>query len=151
MEKSRVNLGKAAPQPYQAVTSLDKLVKDLTNSAASPRGFVHLLRLRASQINQCAYCVRLHSSDALKTVESSDRISVLTARRESGYVTDKERAALLLTEAVTRIAKGQVPDAIYEEAAAALNEQEIAAVEWLAILMNVWTRIALSSRYPVKP
>jgi AhpD family alkylhydroperoxidase len=151
MEKSRVNLGKAAPQPYQAVTNLDKLVADLTRSAGFAEGFVHLLRLRASQINQCAYCVRMHTRDALKTGESSDRISVLTAWRESGYFTDKERAALLLTEAVTRVAKGQVPDAIYEAAAAALNEMEIAAVEWLAVVMNVWNRIAISSRYPVKP
>jgi alkylhydroperoxidase family enzyme len=77
--------------------------------------------------------------------------AVLTAWRESGYFTAKERAALALTEAVTCVAKGQVPDHVYEAAAASLNDQEIAAIEWLAIVMNAWNRIAISSRYPVKP
>lgn len=151
MEKPRINIGKAAPELYQAVIGLDKQSKDLAAAAGLAEGFAHLLRLRASQINQCAYCVRMHTRDALKTGESSDRISVLTAWRESGYFSDKERAALLLTEAVTRISEGQVPDAIYNEAAKELNDQEIAAVEWIAIVMNAWNRIAISSRYPVKP
>jgi AhpD family alkylhydroperoxidase len=151
MEKPRVNLGKAAPEAYRAVDGLDKLAKTMALSAGLAEGLVHLIKLRASQINQCAFCVRMHTRDALKSGESSDRISVLPAWRESGYFTDKERAALLLTEAVTCISKGQVPDAVYAEAASHLDEQEIAAVEWLAIVINAWNRIATASRYPVKP
>jgi AhpD family alkylhydroperoxidase len=151
MEKPRVNLGKASPELYQGVLGLDKHAKDLAVAAGLAEGFAHLLRLRASQLNQCAYCVRMHTRDALKGGETSDRVSVLTAWRESGYFTAKERAALTLTEVVTRVAKGQVPDHVYEAAAAILNDQEIAAVEWLAIVMNAWNRIAISSRYPVKP
>ena len=75
----RVNLGKSAPALYQSVVSLDKLVAEAVASANLPEGFTHLLRLRASQINQCAYCIRLHTRDALSSGESSDRISVLTA------------------------------------------------------------------------
>jgi AhpD family alkylhydroperoxidase len=151
MEKPRVNLGKAIPEAYRTVDGLDKLVKDMALSAGLAEGFVHLLKLRASQINQCAYCVRMHTRDALKAGETSDRLSVLTAWRESGYFTDKERAALLLTEAVTRVSEGQVSDAVYGEAANHLGEQEVAAVEWLAIVINAWNRIAIASRYPVKP
>jgi AhpD family alkylhydroperoxidase len=151
MEKPRVNLGKASPELYQGVSGLDKHAKDLAAAAGLAEGFAHLLRLRASQLNQCAYCVRMHTRDALKGGETSDRVSVLTAWRESGYFTDKERAALALTEAVTCVGEGQVPDHVYEAAAAILNDQEIAAVEWLAIVMNAWNRIAISSRYPVKP
>ena len=151
MEKPRVNLSKAAPELYQVVSGLDKQAKALVKAAGIAEGFSHLLLLRASQINQCAYCVRMHTRDALKTGETSDRISVLTAWRESGYFTEKERAALALTEAVTRISEGQVPDPLYEEVSGVLSEAEIAAVEWLIIVINSWNRIAIASRYPVKP
>jgi AhpD family alkylhydroperoxidase len=151
MEKPRVNLGKVAPELYRSVDGLDKQARELAASAGFADGLVHLLKLRASQINQCAFCVRMHTRDALKSGETSDRISVLTAWRESGYFTEKERAALSLIEAVTRISEGQVPDAVYDEAASHLSDQEIAAVEWLAIVINAWNRIATASRYPVKP
>lgn len=151
MEKPRVNLSKAAPELNQAVAGLDTLAKTLAASAGFADGFVHLLKPRASQLNHCAYCVRMHTRDALKSGETSDRISVLTAWQESGYFSDKERAALTLTEAVTFIAEGQVADAVYAEVAAQLSDQEIAAVEWIAIVINAWNRIAISSRYPVKP
>ena len=151
MEKPRVNLSKAAPELNQAVAGLDKLAKTLAASAGFADGFVHLLKLRASQLNHCAYCVRMHTRDALKSGETSDRISVLTAWQESGYFGDKERAALTLTEAVTLIAEGQVPDTVYAEVSSQLSDQEIAAIEWVAIVINAWNRIAICSRYPVKP
>ncbi len=146
----RVNLGKSAPALYQAVVSLEKLVVEAASSANLPESFAHLLRLSASQINQCAFCIRLHTRDALSSSESSDRISVLPAWRESEYFTEKERSALALIEAITLISDGQVPDSIYEQAAANLSKDEILAVEWLSIVINTWNRIAISSRYPVK-
>lgn len=124
---------------------------ELVSSAGISTGFAHLLRLRASQLNQCAFCVRMHTRDALKCEESNDRISVLPAWRETEYFTEKEKAALALCEAVTLIADGQVPDAVYDHAAAHLSQQEIAAVEWLTIVINAWNRIAIPSRYPVTP
>src|SRR5688572_17015169 len=108
---TRVNLGKAAPELYQAVSSLDKLAAKASKSAALDEGLCHLLRLRASQINGCAFCVRAHTRDALASGESTDRISVLPAWRETQYFTQKERAALELVEAITLISEGQVPDA----------------------------------------
>ncbi|RJG07803.1 carboxymuconolactone decarboxylase family protein [Noviherbaspirillum cavernae] len=149
MEK-RVNLGKAAPELYQTVITLDRQAGEYAASAGIADGFVHLLRLRASQLNQCAYCVRLHTRDALASGESSDRISVLPAWRETQYFDEKEQAALALCEAVTMIADGQVPDSVYAQAAAALSNEEIAAVEWLCVVINAWNRIAIPSRYPVK-
>ncbi len=147
----RVNLGKSAPKLYQAVAAMEKLASEATASAGIAEGFSHLLRLRASQINQCAFCVRMHTRDALATGESSDRISVLPAWRETAYFTEKERVALALVEAVTLISDDQVPDTIYEQAAASLSVDEISAIEWVAIVINAWNRIAISSRYPVKP
>jgi AhpD family alkylhydroperoxidase len=146
----RVNLGKSAPALYQAVMGLEKLATEAVASAGITAGFAHLLRLRASQLNQCAFCLRMHTRDALASGESSDRISVLPAWREAGYFTEKERASLALVEAITLISDGQVPDAVYEQAAANLSKDEISAVEWLSIVINTWNRIATSSRYPVK-
>ena len=147
---ARVNLGKAAPELYQVVTSLDKLASQATRSAGLNEGFCHLLRLRASQINQCAFCVRMHTRDALDSGESTDRISVLPAWRETEYFTEKERAALELVEAITLIADGQVPDSVYAKAVEVLSSEEVAAIEWLSVVINTWNRIAISSRYHVK-
>jgi AhpD family alkylhydroperoxidase len=146
----RINLGKSSPQLYQAVAGLERLASDALSSAGIADGFSHLLRLRASQLNQCAYCVRMHTRDAAASGESSDRISVLPAWRETEYFNQKERAALELVEAITLISNGQVPDSIYERAAASLSKDEVSAIEWLAIVINAWNRIATSSRYPVK-
>lgn len=151
MEESRVHLIKSAPELYQAMRELERHANQFAASAGIGEGLAHLLRIRASQINKCAYCLKMHTHDALASGESAERISVLPAWRETGYFDEKERAALALVEAVTLIAEGQVPDAVYAQAAGALSEQEIAAVEWLAVVINGWNRIAISSRTPVKP
>lgn len=149
--ENRVNLGKVAPELYQSVAHLDRLASEHAASAGIAEGFTYLLRLRASQLNQCAYCVRLHTRDALASGESSDRISVLPAWRETKYFNDKERAAFALVEAVTLISNGQVSDSVYAEASSVLSDKEIAAIEWLGVTINAWNRIAISSRYPVTP
>ena len=146
----RVDLVKSSTSLYQAVVELDRLASEHAASAGIDEGFSHLIRLRASQINQCAYCVRLHSRDALASGESPDRVAVLPAWRETEYFSQKERAALELAEAVTLVSTGQVPDSIYEQAAEVLSPEELSAIEWLAIAINSWNRIAISSRYPVK-
>lgn len=147
----RVNLGKANPELFKAVGNLEKLVSQAAKAAGLDDGFCHLLRLRASQINQCSFCVRMHARDAQASGEAIDRISVLPAWRETEYFTGKERAALELLEAITLISDGQVPDSVYANAANSLSSEEISAVEWLSIGINVWNRIAIASRYPVKP
>jgi AhpD family alkylhydroperoxidase len=146
----RINLGKSSPKLYQAVVSLDRLTSDALAAAGIAGGFSHLLRLRASQINRCAFCIRLHTRDAIASGESSDRISVLPAWRETEYFSQKERAALELVEAITLISDGQVSDATYEKAAANLSRDEMLAIEWLAVVMNTWNRVAICSRYAVK-
>jgi AhpD family alkylhydroperoxidase len=151
VENPRVNIGKAAPDLYQTITRLEKLASDFATGAGIAVGFAHLLRLRASQLNHCAFCVRMHTRDALSSGESNDRVAVLPAWRETQYFTAKERAALALMEAVTLIADGQVPEPVYAQAAGVLSSEEIAAVEWLGVAINAWNRIAIPSRYPVKP
>lgn len=146
----RLNLGKSGPNLYQTVVELDRLVSEDLTSAGLAEGFSHLLRLRASQINQCAFCIRLHARDALASGESSDRLAVLSAWKETDYFTSKERAALELVEAITLISDDQLPDAIYKQAAENFSKEEVSAIEWLAVVINTWNRIAIASRYPVK-
>ena len=93
----------------------------------------------------------MHARDALAVGESADRLAILPAWRETEYFSDKESAGLALTEAMTLIADGQISDEVYAQAAAVLTAQEIAALEWLAVIINMWNRVAISSRYPVKP
>lgn len=147
----RINLGKAQPELYQGLVNLNKQAMQALSAAGVSEGFTHLLQIRASQLNQCAFCLRLHSRDAVASGESADRISVVAAWRESDYFSDKEQAMLELVETITLIAKQQLPDEVYQRAKAILSEAEIAAVEWLAVIINAWNRVAIASRYPVKP
>jgi AhpD family alkylhydroperoxidase len=148
---SRINLGQSAPELYKKVAELDALAMQKIQEAQLNEGFAHLLKLRASQINQCAFCIRLHSQDALKSGESLERITLLNAWRETEYYDQAEQAALSLIEAITQISADQVPDAVYEDALPFLTDAQISAIEWLAIVINTWNRIAISSRYQVKP
>lgn len=148
---SRINLGQSAPELYKKVAELDALAMQKIQEAQLNEGFAHLLKLRASQINQCAFCIRLHSQDALKSGESLERITLLNAWRETEYYNQAEQAALSLIEAITQISADQVPDAVYEDALPFLTDAQISAIEWLAIVINTWNRIAISSRYQVKP
>ncbi|RKG31757.1 carboxymuconolactone decarboxylase family protein [Acinetobacter tianfuensis] len=148
---SRINLGQSAPDLYKKVAELDALAMQKIQEAQLDEGFAHLLKLRASQLNQCAFCIRLHTQDALKTGESIDRVSLLNAWRETEYFTAAERAALSLIEAITLISASQVPDAVYEDALPFLTDAQVSAIEWLSIVINAWNRIAISSRYTVKP
>lgn len=151
MEQPRVDLRKTSPELYQTVIKLEGLVTELTKSANIDAGFSHLLRLRASQLNQCAFCVRMHTRDALSCDVSIDRISVVAAWRESQYFSPEERSALALIEAITFVADGQVPDSVYAEAAAVLSDEKIVAIEWIGVIINTWNRIAITSRYSVRP
>lgn len=145
----RVNLGKTAPELYKTVIELENLSMQKVQQAGLDIGFSHLLKLRASQINQCAFCVRMHTQDAIKAGESTDRIALISAWRESEYFTEKERAALILIEEITLIANQHFPDSPYEQAAQHLSSDEITAIEWVAIVINTWNRIAISSQYKV--
>ncbi|MFI5614434.1 carboxymuconolactone decarboxylase family protein [Amycolatopsis sp. NPDC051903] len=145
----RVRIDKQHPASYKALITLSAEAD--TNAAAAGLDplLVELLRIRTSQINGCAFCLRMHSRDALKKGENPDRIAVLPAWEETEYFSETDRAALRLTEAVARVADGHVPDEDYDAAAAHLTEDQISAVAWLAIVMNAFNRVAITSRYQV--
>lgn len=146
----RINIGMEVPSMYKKLSSMEEELKELTLKAGINEGFVHLLKLKASQINKCAYCIRLHTKDALACKESIERISVIAAWEESDYFSSKEKACLSLVEAITLVSENQVPDKVYEKAKEVLTKEELIAVEWLSIVINSWNRLAISSRYIVK-
>ena len=146
-----LNIGKMYPDLYQAVTSLhQKTIKHLADTGIS-EGFTHLLMLRASLINSCAFCIRMHANDAISCGETLDRITLLNAWHECDYFTDAEKTALKIVEHITLISSQPNLHQSIGNARAYFNDQQIAAIEWLAIVINMWNRIAISSRYSVKP
>jgi len=107
---------------------------------------LELVRIRASQLNGCAFCLDMHTKDARARGEAEQRIYALNAWRETPFFSGRERAALALTEAVTLVHDGQVPDAVYAEAAEVFDEAQVAALIWTATVINAYNRIAIATR-----
>ncbi|MFD7310235.1 carboxymuconolactone decarboxylase family protein [Promicromonospora sp. NPDC059942] len=145
----RVDMGKQQPNAYKALLTLSAEAENNAVSAGLDPLLVELLRIRTSQINGCAFCLRLHTRDALRKGENPDRIAVLPAWRETGYFSAADRAALGLAEAITLVADGHVRDADYADAAAVLTDDQVAAVSWIVTVMNAFNRVAITSRYTV--
>ena len=106
----------------------------------------HLVEIRASQINGCAYCIDMHTKEARAAGETEQRIYALDAWRETPFYTDRERAALEWTEAVTRVADTHVPDEIFERVARHFNEEELVALTFAVVVINSWNRLSVSFR-----
>jgi len=118
-------------------------------AAAIERPLFELVKIRASQINGCAYCLDMHTKDARLAGETEQRLYALSVWRETPFFTDRERAALEWTEAVTRVADTHVPDEIHARVAAHFNEAELVALTFGVVVINSWNRLAVSFRPPV--
>ena len=140
--EARLEYRKFNQEPYQAMLALEKY---LANCGLDHK-FVHLLKLRASQINGCAFCIDMHSLDARAAGETEQRLYALNAWRETPFFTDRERAGLAWMEAVTLVAQTHVPDEVYEEALAHFSEKEIVDLTYLAMTINAWNRLAVATR-----
>ncbi len=119
--------------------------KELDHAGIDPR-LRELIRIRASQLNGCAYCIDMHTKDARAIGETEQRIYGLDAWRETPYFSLRERAALAFTESVTRLSDTHVPDEAYQEGAAEFSPQEVAALVSLSVTINAWTAIGVSTR-----
>jgi AhpD family alkylhydroperoxidase len=139
--KMRMNVGAAAPEVYRHLMQLEELVA----GKIEPR-LLHLLKLRASQINGCAYCIGMHTHEALSDGDTPERLTLLDAWQESSKFTDKERAALAWVEDVTLIADTGASDEAFEGLKAYFSDDEIVWLTTAATLINAWNRIAISSR-----
>ncbi|MDQ0715716.1 AhpD family alkylhydroperoxidase [Streptomyces luteogriseus] len=143
---SRVALKKITPDVSAAMGSLHAAAVSAAQDAKLEPELLELVRIRASQINGCAFCLDMHTRDARGQGETEQRLHTLAAWREAPFFTERERAALALTEAVTLVHDGRVPDAVYAEAAEVFDENQIAALVWAATVINAYNRIAIATR-----
>jgi AhpD family alkylhydroperoxidase len=139
--KQRIDTGKHAGT-VQAMLALQRHV----NESGLERSLLELVKMRASQINGCGYCLDMHSKDARAEGETEQRLYLLDAWREAPFYTDRERAALEWTEAVTKITEGHVPDAVYESVRAHFTEQELVHLTLAVVAINGWNRLTIAFR-----
>lgn len=138
---SRIDFAKTAPKAFRALIGFDAAARE-----GLERTLVELVQIRASQLNRCAYCLHMHSADARRAGESEERLHMVAVWREAAhFFTDRERAALALTEAVTLVSDGGVPQEVYERAAHLFEEGELARLLALIFTINTWNRIAVAT------
>jgi AhpD family alkylhydroperoxidase len=140
----RIDVSKVSPAAYRAMYALEQYV----HASKLEPALIHLLKLRASQINGCAYCIDMHWKDARALGETEQRLYGLDAWREASYYSDRERAALTWIESLTKITEGHVPDDVFEQARRVFSEQELVDLAMLAVAINGWNRLAIAFRAP---
>ncbi len=140
--QARIDTAKVAPGVYKAMLGLETYL----HQSGLETPLLHLIKLRASQVNGCAYCIDMHWKDLRAVGENEQRLYGLDAWRESPYYSDRERAALAWTEAVTRVAETNVPDEVYEEVRPHFTEKELADLTLAVATINAWNRLAIASR-----
>lgn len=140
--KPRINYVQVAPDAFKAMRGLEEYVA----SSGLEKSLYELVKTRASQINGCAFCLDMHTKDARKAGETEQRLYALSAWRETPFYTERERAALEWTEALTLISDTDVPDALYENVRKKFSESEMVALSMAIIAINGWNRLAISFR-----
>ncbi|HSI93225.1 MAG TPA: carboxymuconolactone decarboxylase family protein [Jiangellaceae bacterium] len=142
----RLDFDRRAARVAKAMNALDAATTATATANELEPSLRELARIRASQLNGCAYCIDMHTKDARAAGESEQRIYALPAWRETPYFTDRERAALAFTEAVTVLTDGHLPDEVYEVAAKHFDETELAALLSVVVTINAWNRISVVAR-----
>lgn len=140
--QSRFNYAKLSPGAYSAMFSLEKYL----HQCGLEEGLIHLVKLRVSQLNGCAFCLDMHWKDLRAIGEEEQRLYSLDAWRECPYYTDRERAALAWAEALTLITNGHASDAVYEASRAQFSEKEFSDLTFAITTINAWNRLAISGR-----
>ncbi len=140
--KPRLGYGKAAPGAMKAMLALE----DTLRHCGIEESLQDLVKLRASQLNGCAYCVDMHYLDARANGETEQRLSAVVVWEEAPFFTDRERAALLWTEKLTLISHDHVPDAVYEQVRPHFTDEELVNLTLVIVTINAWNRFAISFR-----
>lgn len=138
----RFDYGQAAPGVYRAMRGLEEYLRQCDLEPT----LIHLIKLRASQVNGCAYCIDMHWKDLRVAGESEARLYMLDAWHESPLYSPRERAALAWTEAVTAVGDGHVPDAVYAAARAEFSEKALADLTLAVATINAWNRLSIAAR-----
>ena len=140
--KARFDYVTAAPGAYKAMLGLEQYLHDCGLEGS----LIHLIKLRASQINGCAYCLDMHWKDLRALGETEQRLYSLDAWRECAWFSDRERAALAWTEAVTLITSGHVPDTVYDDVRPQFSDKELSDLTLAVATINAWNRLAIAAR-----
>jgi AhpD family alkylhydroperoxidase len=140
--EQRIDISKYAQDAQKSLLALEKYIA----TCGLDHKLIHLLKMRASQINGCAYCIDMHSKDARALGETEQRLYELNAWRETPFYTDRERAALEWIESLTLVAQTHVPDETYDAVKKHFSEKEIVDLSIVAGLINIWNRLAISAR-----
>ncbi|MFU8945710.1 carboxymuconolactone decarboxylase family protein [Mycetocola zhadangensis] len=148
---ARVHLSKTFPSAYEKLAALSTEVGQIARDNGIEPLLSELVQMRASQLNGCAYCLRVHTKKALSLGEVTERLTVLPSWRDAGLYSERERAALALCEAMTLVSNGYVSDEVYDAAREVFSETEFAAISWVIVSINAFNRIAVTSRYIVDP
>jgi AhpD family alkylhydroperoxidase len=138
----RIEYTKYSQAALKALLDLEKYL----HGCGLEEGLIHLIKLRASQINGCAYCIDMHSKDARALGETEQRLYELNAWRETPFYTERERAALAWTESLTLVAETRVPDEVYEEVRKHFSEKEIVDLTHVVAAINAWNRLGIAMR-----
>jgi AhpD family alkylhydroperoxidase len=141
--KMRLEPAKVSPAAYHAMLGLERFVSKSSKLEAS---LLELVKMRTSQINGCAFCIDKHSKDARVNSETEQRLYALSAWRETAFFTNRERAALAWTEALTLITEGHAPDEVYAEVRKEFGEKELVNLSLAIITINGWNRLAIGFR-----
>ncbi|MFJ4623327.1 carboxymuconolactone decarboxylase family protein [Streptomyces sp. NPDC088812] len=145
----RIFIDKQSPKAYHALVQTSEAVRATAADAGLERTVVELVNLRVSQLNGCAYCLDLHTGAALRGGETTRRLGVLAAWRDTDLFTPLERAALALAEATTHPLDAAAQESAYAEAREVLTEDQISAVIWVAVTINAFNRVSILSKHPV--
>jgi len=140
--KTRLEAAKVAPALMEAMLELENKVQQ----SGLPSSLCLLMKIRASQINGCAYCVHMHVAHARRNGETAERLDLIATWRDSPLYTPRERAALAWTEALTLVAETRAPDDVYDELAGVFSEAERVAVTMVIVAINGWNRLAVGFR-----
>jgi AhpD family alkylhydroperoxidase len=142
MMSERINYAKAFPEGIHAMLNLGKVI----SASGLELSLLELAKTRASQINGCAYCIDMHTKDARAAGETEQRLSALSAWRETPFFTPRERAALAWTEALTNIQQGHAPDEVYQQVRLEFDEPQLVRLTLAITQINAWNRIAIAFR-----
>jgi AhpD family alkylhydroperoxidase len=146
-----VPIDRQHPQVYRAQAEVARAIRDAVADAGLDRTLVELASIRVSQLNRCAYCLHAHVRDALAAGETTQRLAVLPAWRDTLLFTDAERAALTLAESLTTLPDARTQDQDYADAARHLTAEQLSAISWVIIAMNAFNRVSIVSRHRVRP
>ena len=140
--EQRLDVGKLAPGAWAAMMALERYVR----TCGLEPSLLELVKVRASQMNECAYCIDMHTKDARAAGETEQRLYALTAWGETPFFTNRERAALEWTESVTAVGETHVPDDVYERVKREFNDLEMVNLTMAVVVINAWNRIVISTR-----